>query len=158
MTCFQKYENLTLTFIEKELTVATMESCTSGLVASLITDTEGASAVLKGGFVTYSNYAKTLCGVDENVIEKYGVYSRETAESMAVSCREKFKTDIGIGITGTFGNTDPANSDSVMGEVHIAIDFRGQIAYNKLNGVDGDRKSAKLTVAEAVADTLLGIL
>ena len=62
-----------------------MESCTSGLIASLITDTEGASAVMKGAYITYSNEAKVLHGVPKETIDKYGVYSYETAEDMAFS-------------------------------------------------------------------------
>ena len=53
----RKYEKLTHRLIELGMTITTMESCTSGQIASLITDTEGASAILKGAFVTYSNEA-----------------------------------------------------------------------------------------------------
>ena len=49
--------------------------CTSGLIASLITDTEGASAIFPGGYVTYLNETKVLVGVDPSVIEIHGVYS-----------------------------------------------------------------------------------
>ena len=55
------------TLIEKQTTISTMESCTSGLIASMITDTEGASAIFPGGYVTYSNETKMLVGVDEQV-------------------------------------------------------------------------------------------
>ena len=56
------------TLIEKQTTISTMESCTSGLIASMITDTEGASAIFPGGYVTYSNETKMLVGVDEQII------------------------------------------------------------------------------------------
>ena len=56
------YRKITEKLIEKEKTITTMESCASGLIASLITDTEGASAVLKGAFVTYSNIGKIMQG------------------------------------------------------------------------------------------------
>ena len=65
------YRRLTQTLIEKNLTVTTMESATAGQIVSLITDTEGASAVLKGAFVTYCNEAKIMQGVPEEIIEKY---------------------------------------------------------------------------------------
>ena len=58
----QKYEELTQRLIRKGITITTMESCTAGQIASLITDTEGSSAILKGAFVTYSNGAKILQG------------------------------------------------------------------------------------------------
>ena len=109
------------TLIEKQTTISTMESCTSGLIASMITDTEGASAIFPGGYVTYSNETKMLVGVDEQVIRQYGVYSRECAEAMAKTVQEKLHTDISIGVTGTTGNVDPNNADSVQGKMFFCI-------------------------------------
>lgn len=108
-TVRQRYKQLTELLIEKELTITAMESATSGQVASLITDTEGASAVFKGAYVTYSNEMKVKFGVPPEVIENYSVYSKETAEAMAIACRSSFGADIGIGVTGTMGNIDPEN-------------------------------------------------
>ena len=79
-----KYKELTLGLIRRGLTITTMESCTSGQIASLITDTEGSSAVLKGAFVTYSNEAKIMQGVPAAIIGTYGVYSAETASAMPI--------------------------------------------------------------------------
>ena len=107
------------TLIEKQTTISTMESCTSGLIASMITDTEGASAIFPGGYVTYSNETKMLVGVDEQVLRQYGVYSREQA--MAKTIQEKLHTDISIGVTGTTGNVDPNNADSVQGKMFFCI-------------------------------------
>ena len=73
------YRKLTKLLIEKNLTITTMESATSGQIASLITDTEGSSAVLKGAFVTYCNEAKIMQGVPAEVLDTYTVYSKETA-------------------------------------------------------------------------------
>ena len=116
-----KYEKITDFLIEKNITVTAMESCTSGQIASLITDTEGASAVFKGSFVTYSNEAKIQQGVSEEIIRTYGVYSPQTACEMARVCKRSLKADIGIGITGSFGNKDPENEDSVPGQVYFAF-------------------------------------
>mgnify|MGYP002644845384 CR=1 FL=1 len=102
-------------------TISTMESCTSGLIASMITDTEGASAIFPGGYVTYLNETKIFIGVEEAVIRQYGVYSKECARAMAQTVKEKLRTDIAIGITGTTGNIDPNNADSVQGEVYFCI-------------------------------------
>ena len=57
------YHNLTKLLIEKNMTITTMESATSGQIASLITDTEGSSAILKGAFITYCNEAKIMIGM-----------------------------------------------------------------------------------------------
>ena len=107
--------------IDAHRTISTMESCTSGLIASTITDTEGASAIFPGGYVTYLNETKISIGVDKNVISQYGVYSKECAEEMAKTVQKKMKTDIAIGITGTTGNVDPNNADSVQGVAFFCI-------------------------------------
>lgn len=120
-----EYRKLTKLLIKKGMTLTTMESCTSGLIVSLVTDTEGASAVVKGAYVTYSNEAKLMQGVPTEVIERYGVYSKETAAAMAAACRKSYGSDIGIGVTGTLGNVDVNNADSVPGQVYFAIDLEG---------------------------------
>jgi len=122
------YRKLTKLLIEKNLTITTMESATSGQIASLITDTEGSSAVLKGAFVTYCNEAKIMQGVPAEVLDTYTVYSKETAEAMTRACTEAYNADIGIGVTGTMGNIDPSNPDaSVPGQVYFAIGVKGEI-------------------------------
>jgi PncC family amidohydrolase len=123
----KKYEKLTKRLIQKKLTITTMESITCGQIASLITDTQGASAVLKGAYVTYSNEAKIKQGVSAETIENYGVYSKETARAMAAACKQSYGADIGIGITGSTGNVDPNNQDSIPGQVYFAIAFGEKI-------------------------------
>ena len=120
-TIRNNYRRLTGCLIDRKMTITTMESITCGQIASLITDTEGASAILKGAFVTYSNEAKIMQGVPEAMIETCGVYSKETARAMAEACKQAYRADIGIGITGTTGNIDPNNQDSVPGEVYYAV-------------------------------------
>ncbi|MCR5167910.1 MAG: CinA family protein [Oscillospiraceae bacterium] len=107
--------------INKKITISVMESCTSGLIASMITDTEGASAVFEGGYVTYSNRVKEKAGVDGGIIQKYGVYSAECAQAMAESVQKALGSDIAVGITGTTGNTDPQNTGSVAGEAFFCV-------------------------------------
>ena len=153
------YEKLTKCLIDNKLTITTMESCTSGQIASLLTDTEGASAILKGAFITYSNEAKIMQGVPEETIETYGVYSEETAMAMAETCRKKYQADIGIGVTGTMGNVDPENDDSVPGEIYFAIDFMGTMnVYKKELPMQASRYEYKLAVAKEVEETLCRII
>lgn len=157
--CAEKYAAITRRLIAKKLTITTMESCTAGMLASLITDTEGSSAVLKGAFVTYSNEAKIRSGVPAEVISSCGVYSRETAAAMAESCARYYGADIGIGITGSFGNADPNNPDSVPGEIYFAIHANGKTKTYFLAGITvPNRHEGKYLAAEAVADELLKIL
>lgn len=121
------YEAVTKYFIENNKTITFMESCTSGLLASIFTDTEGASAVFKGSLVTYSNEAKIAAGVNAKIIENYGVYSAECARAMAETAQKIYATDVAVGITGTTGNIDPCNDDSVQGEVFYCIIFDEEI-------------------------------
>lgn len=136
-----------------------MESATSGQVASLITDTEGSSAILKGAFITYSNEAKILQGVPAEVIEAFGVYSGETARAMAAACRKAYGADLAIGVTGTMGNVDPANADSVPGQVYFALDVKGEVTdYYRELPPQPSRYEYKLLVAGEIADVLLPIV
>lgn len=112
--------------ISQNITISFMESCTGGLLASLFTDVSGASAVFTGSLVTYSNQQKIRAGVDPFVIEKYGVYSAQTAREMARTCQKIYKTRVSVGITGTTGNPDPANPGSILGEAFFCIIFDGK--------------------------------
>ena len=155
----KQYCEITKKLIEKGKTITTMESCTSGQIASLITDTEGASAVIKGAFVTYSNEGKIMQGVPAETIDKFGVYSKETAAEMAKACRNAYKADIGIGITGTFGNADPDNADSVPGRVFFAFDyFEGTKTFEKNLLHQKNRLDYKMAIAKEIADELEKII
>ncbi len=155
----KKYESITRMLIETGQTITAMESCTSGLIASLLTDTEGASTVMKGAFVTYSNEAKIRAGVPAEVIRRYGVYSEETAAEMAVTCRKYWDADFGIGVTGTFGNADPANGDSVPGSVYYAVAAESFMICRSMNiPALPSRHAYKLFAADQLADALLEAL
>ena len=80
-------------------TIACMESCTGGYLANEITNISGASEVLKVSLVTYSNEYKIKFGVNKQTIDKYTVYSNETAEEMAKTVSDFANSDFGIGIT-----------------------------------------------------------
>lgn len=154
-TVQKKYRKLTKFLVEKNISITTMESCTSGFIASLITDTEGSSAIFKGGFVTYSNEAKITNGVDAAIINQYGVYSKETAVAMAKSSAKKMSTRIGIGVTGTFGNVDLANNDSVPGKFFAAVEIDGKSVVNEFSLPENiSRFESKLCVAEKVYEML----
>lgn len=156
----QAYRTLTQQLIRHGMTITTMESATSGQIASLITDTEGASAVMKGAFITYSNEGKIMQGVPAEIIDTYSVYSRETAAAMAQACAAAYSADIGVGVTGTMGNVDPANAAaSVPGEVYFAITFRGETrTYYVTLPLQPTRLAYKLAVAQEIVDVLLPML
>ena len=155
----RRYETVTRTLIRENLIVTAMESCTGGMIASLLSDTEGASAVFRGSFVTYSNEAKISCGVPEHVIRTCGVYSAETAEAMAHACRNAYEADLAVGITGSFGNADPANADSVPGEIYIAVTFRDEMDSRQYTLPLGlKRRSYKVIAADLAAGMILEML
>ena len=154
------YRQLTKLLIKKGMTITTMESATSGQIASLITDTKGASAVLKGAFITYCNEAKIMQGVPAEVLDKYTVYSKETAEAMVRACVKAYDANIGIGVTGTMGNVDPANPGaSVPGQIYFAIGIDGEIKsyYIELEP-QPTRLMYKLAVAKEIFNILMGRL
>lgn len=98
-------------------TISTMESCTGGGVANAITNIPGASSVLKFSAVTYSNEFKIKMGVSSDVIDKYSVYSIETANEMSKSICSFTGSSYGVGITGKLNRVDennPFGSDNVV--------------------------------------------
>lgn len=89
---------------EQGITVSTAESCTGGLLSSAITSAPGSSKIFWLGMCCYSERAKVdYLGVDKEVIEKYGVYSLQTASAMSHAVRQKSGSQIGVGITGIAG-------------------------------------------------------
>ena len=112
-------ERVGLMLMERGLTLAVMESCTGGLLASSITDISGSSQYFHGGVVSYSEQAKIGFGVDQDLVRQFGVVSGQVAESMAQRVRSHFDADIGVGITGVAG-PNPLEGIEV-GNVYIGI-------------------------------------
>ncbi len=91
-------------FRERQLSVATAESCTGGLLADALTSLAGSSEYFRGGFVSYTEQAKIdVLGVPAATIREHGVYSAETAGQMALAARGKLGAALGVGITGVAG-------------------------------------------------------
>jgi nicotinamide-nucleotide amidase len=104
---------------ERGLTLATMESCTGGLLASLITDVPGSSGPFRGGVISYHTELKAEWGVPREVIAAHGVISVETARAMAEAVRTQLGADVGIGITGVAGPSE--QEEKPVGTVHLAV-------------------------------------
>ena len=102
-------------------TIATAESLTGGLMASSMVEIPGASAVVKGGFVTYQTVSKTmLVDVPAELIEKYDVVSAEVARAMAEGARKRLETDVAISATGLAG-PDGGTPEKPVGTVYVGI-------------------------------------
>lgn len=157
LTHIENMNKLTENVIQKlkilKYKVATMESCTAGMVATTLTNVSGSSEVLKESFVTYSNEAKIRQGVPASVIQEYGVYSRQTAQSMAEALL--LRNDIGIGVTGTLGNIDPANTDSTIGDVYFCIEDTSGKCILKSIKVDVTSITSREAQKKEVTITLL---
>ncbi len=109
---------------ERGLTVATMESASGGMLASMLTDTPGASHYFLGGTIAYNAQQKIRAGVDPAIIERVGTVDAETAVAMARAAREGAGADVGLATTGVAG-PDPLEGKPV-GTLIVAIDFRGE--------------------------------
>ncbi len=87
-------------------TIATAESCTGGLVASLLTDIAGSSDYVLGGVVSYSNEVKhSLLGVPQDLLARHGAVSEPVARAMAEGARRRLDADFAVAITGIAGPT-----------------------------------------------------
>ena len=152
----KKIENIIKSLKEKGKTISTMESCTGGGASNAITNIKGASSVLNYSAVTYSNEFKIKMGVPSEIIDKYSVYSKETARSMAKAISDFAESDYGVGITGKLGVFDPSNPEGEDDKVFICVYDREEKKYNDLSlKVDSsDRKDDKEEVLEVLFDYL----
>jgi nicotinamide-nucleotide amidase len=90
--------------VEKNLTIATAESCTGGMLANQITDIAGSSRYMLGGVVAYSNdVKKNILGVSQDSLDQYGAVSKAVALEMAKGVAKKLGADIGVSTTGIAG-------------------------------------------------------
>jgi nicotinamide-nucleotide amidase len=104
----------------KGVMLTTAESCTGGLIAGVLTAIPGSSEVVHGGFVTYSNQAKSeMLGIDPDLIEEHGAVSKKVACAMAEGAQRETKTQISIAVTGIAG-PGGATPGKPVGTVHFA--------------------------------------
>ncbi|TMJ20266.1 MAG: CinA family protein [Alphaproteobacteria bacterium] len=111
---------------ERDLVLATAESCTGGMLASLLTDVQGVAHAFDRGFVTYSAESKTeLIGVPAKLIAEKGAVSKEVAVAMAEGALERSRAHIALAITGF------ADSGDEPGLVHFACARQGRITAHR---------------------------
>lgn len=138
--------------VSQKITISTMESCTGGGVANSITNIEGASEILKFSAVTYSNEFKIKMGVSSEIIDKYSVYSMETAKEMSKNISKFTGSILGVGITGKLNRVDINNPYGEDNEVFVSVyDSRTKNFLNaKVEAVRGSRKENKELVIEKI--------
>jgi PncC family amidohydrolase len=137
----------------RTITVGTVESCTGGLVAHLLTEIAGSSTYFRGGFVTYANETKVgLVGVPPAVLEAHGAVSAQAAVAMAEGARQRLGVDVVVAVTGIAGPSGGSPAKPV-GLTYVAVaDIRGHDVRRYL--WTGDRHANKRASAAAA----LGLL
>ena len=130
-------------------TIATAESCTGGLLAKLITDVSGASAVFGYGIVSYANEIKWgQLGVKRETVERFGAVSEQTAREMAQCARRNAAADIGIATTGIAGPTG-GTAEKPNGTCFVGFCDGESTLVKKINTGLSDRDKNRQLFAEA---------
>ena len=129
------------------LTISCAESCTGGLLTSILTDVPGSSSYVMGGIVSYSNDVKSnLLHISDDTLSVYGAVSAETAREMAEGIRNLIQTDIGVGITGVAG-PGGGSREKPVGLVYIALSCMQHITVIE-NYFSGTRTENKRMAVE----------
>ncbi|MCY6380736.1 CinA family protein [Hoeflea prorocentri] len=136
--------------------VATVESCTGGMIAAAITDIAGSSAVFDRGFVTYSNEAKRdLVGVSYSTLAEHGAVSWQTAVEMADGALARSRAEIAISVTGIAG-PGGGSPDKPVGLVYMGLACRGtQTRYEKLLFGDIGRAPIRQATVKRALEALI---
>jgi len=128
--------------------VATVESCTGGLVAAALTEIAGSSDVVERGFVTYTNEAKTAqVGVPAELIRRVGAVSEEVARAMAAGGLDRSDADIAVAVTGIAGPSGGTETKPV-GLVHLAAARHGRATLHESHVFPGNRSSIRRASVE----------
>lgn len=138
---------------ERKQTLGLAESCTGGCIAHRLTNVPGASAVLLGGFVTYSNQSKQdLVGVEGKTLAEHGAVSEPVARRMAEGARNRLGADYAIAVTGIAGPSGGTPAKPV-GTVFIALAAQDEtVVEQHLNA--WDRETFKQVTAQQAMDLL----
>ncbi|MEA2952783.1 MAG: nicotinamide-nucleotide amidase [Alphaproteobacteria bacterium] len=136
---------------EKNLLVATAESCTAGLVAGTLTEIPGVSSILDRGYVTYSNEAKhQMLGVSRDILNIHGAVSPQTAEAMVRGVLGQSRVHLAVSVTGIAG-PNGGSPEKPVGLVYFAAASRsGKIVdVEKRYGDIGRAQVRKQSVLQA---------
>jgi PncC family amidohydrolase len=134
--------------------IATVESCTGGLVGHLVTEVPGSSAYFVGGFVTYSDALKRdMVGVPHDVLAAHGAVSAQVAMAMASGGRALTGADLAVSVTGVAGPEGGSPSKPV-GLTYVAVADAVGVAVRR-HMWTGDRSENKRRSAAAALELLL---
>lgn len=146
-------------FAGLDLTLATAESCTGGMVAAALSSIPGSSAYFLGGIVAYANPVKVaLLGVSETVLHAHGAVSAETAMAMAEGARDRLGADIAVSVTGIAGPSG-GTATKPVGLVYLGLADPGGTradAHQWRGGRGAIRRSAAAAALAAVVAAARG--
>ncbi|MDH5629408.1 MAG: CinA family protein [Gammaproteobacteria bacterium] len=130
-----------------DVKMASVESCTGGMIGKILTDRAGSSSWFEGGFITYSNDSKQkLVNVKSELLESYGAVSQQVVEAMAHGGNQIFKDAIVVAVSGIAG-PDGGSEEKPVGTVWIATSFKQQVKSEKFN-FSGDREAVRQATVE----------
>ncbi len=148
-------ERLQAICLAANLSVATAESCTGGLVAHELTEVPGSSEYLLGGIVAYADSTKRAAlGVPAELIERHGAVSPHVARAMAEGARRVLGADLAVAVTGIAGPGGGTPAKPV-GLTYVAIDGPGGGEVRRFSW-SGDRSANKRSSAAAAIELLIG--
>lgn len=156
-TLLETAELVLKTAKKAKLRIASAESCTGGLLSSLLTDVEGYSGLFERGFATYSEDAKVeLLGIDPILITRHGAVSRQTAIAMAQGALDNSRAQIAVAITGFAG---PGGKREEEGLVHIAAAAReGTLIHRECHFGARGRQAVRLLAARGALELLAEVI
>ena len=139
---------------DRGLTVGTAESCTGGLLAKLLTDLPGSSAVFRGGVVSYTNGVKAgLLGVPQDLLDRYGAVSPQVAEAMARGAKAALGCDIALSTTGVAG-PDADDRGNPIGLVYLGLAWGDQCRVTEFHAGPVERERVRRQAAQTALDLL----
>lgn len=139
--------------LSRNMTIATAESCTGGMIASKLINFPGISNVFKEGVITYSNEAKIRqLHVKLETLQQYGAVSQQTAAEMAEGIARQASADIGISVTGIAG-PGGGTVEKPVGLIYAGLCIRGRVITKKFQ-FSGDRQKIRIRTTIYVLDWL----
>ena len=138
--------------------LATVESCTGGLLSATLTELPGSSAMFTHGFITYANEAKQeMVGVPAALIAQHGAVSEPVARAMAEGALKASSADIAVSVTGIAG-PDGGSEAKPVGTVHFACACKGKETIHSMQRFTGDRTDVRMKAVDHALDMILAEL
>tara|TARA_B100001105_G_C22049503_1_gene297536 strand:+ start:26 stop:508 length:483 start_codon:yes stop_codon:yes gene_type:complete len=153
----KKAEKVFKLCLKKKIKLSFAESCTGGLLSSLITSFPNSSKIFISGFITYSDLSKQkMIGVKSKTLKKYGAVSKEVAIEMVNGIWNKNKINIALSITGIAGPTGQTKNKKV-GLVYVGIKSKKGIQINEFD-FKGNREKIRLVSVEKAIDMISSVI